>query len=422
MRRDAGCRRIDHVLSRRNFLATSAAGIGGVGIAGAFQPAQAKQLESQHKRVLQVYLQGGVSQLETWDPKPGTLYGGPFRAIPTSVPGIHICELLPHTAQRMHLLSIVRSINIKTNSHAQGRLFMEMGRRAGSYPYLGAVASKYCMPHEASLPGYIHISTRGLNDNTAAFLGAEHGQLQLSGPKAPPNLDPPQGETSEIARRKEEFRQKLSQQFASRGGQPSLTEAYESSYGMADKLMRQKALFEQAPTAKDLERYGEHDFGVNCILARRLMENGATCVKVTHHGYDTHAENFNFHLEQLGEFDRTFSMLLDDLHESGMLESTLVVVMSEFGRTPKINQRYGRDHWGTAWSIALGGCGIQPGAAVGATNDQGTAVSDREVDAGHLFHTYLRALGLNSSDNHDVHGRIVPMGDPVAAPIEELLA
>ena len=105
-----------------------------------------------------------------------------------------------------------------------------------------------------------------------------------------------------------------------------------------------------------------------------------------------------------------------------MLESTLVMIMSEFGRTPKINVRYGRDHWGTAWSIAVGGQGLVPGAIIGATNKEGTAVSDREVDGGHLFHTYFEALGLDSSANHDLGGRIVPIGDPAKAPIKELLA
>ena len=186
--------------------------------------------------------------------------------------------------------------------------------------------------------------------------------------------------------------------------------------------MSRKTFFEKAPADIDLERYGKHDFGRNCLLARTLLENNATCVKVTQHGYDSHAENFNFHLEQLGEFDKTFSMLLDDLHERGMLESTLVMVYSEFGRTPKINVRYGRDHWGTAWSIALGGCGIQPGAIIGKTNDKGTAVAEREVDAGHLFHTYLQALGIDSTRDHEIAGRSVPIGDPAASPIKELLA
>ena len=115
-------------------------------------------------------------------------------------------------------------------------------------------------------------------------------------------------------------------------------------------------------------------------------------------------------------------MLLDDLKARGMLESTLVVIYSEFGRTPKINVRYGRDHWGTAWSIALGGCGIQPGGVIGKTNDTGTAVADREVDAGHLFHTYLQAVGLDSTADHDLPGRSIPIGDPSVESIKELLA
>ncbi|HAY81998.1 MAG TPA: DUF1501 domain-containing protein, partial [Planctomycetaceae bacterium] len=143
---------------------------------------------------------------------------------------------------------------------------------------------------------------------------------------------------------------------------------------------------------------------------------------ITHHGYDTHAENFNFHLEQLGEFDRPFATLLTDLHDRGLLESTLVMVMSEFGRTPKVNRMYGRDHWGASLSIALGGCGIKPGVVVGKTNDTGTEVADREVDGGHLFHTYFRALGVDTTQTHDVPGSVIPIGDPAAAPIQELLA
>ncbi|MBQ16934.1 MAG: hypothetical protein CMJ65_07390 [Planctomycetaceae bacterium] len=418
MRRDHGCRRADHEFSRRGFLATGAA----AGVAGLASPAVSKQLRKGQKRVLQIYLQGGVSQLESWDPKPGTRYGGPFRAIPTSVPGMHICELLPHTAQRMHLLSIVRGINLKTNSHHDGRLFMEMGRRSGSFPYVGSIAAKHLTPANAPLPGYLHITTRGLTDNTNAFLDARHAQLKLAGPKVPDNLIRPDALTVQAARRSGELLKRLNRRFSGRGGQKAFTDSYNASFEMAEKLMARRDLFEGKPDPKDLQRYGSHPFGRNCLLARTLLENGATVVKVTHHGYDTHAENFNFHLEQLGEFDNTFCMLLDDLHQSGLLENTLVMVMSEFGRTPKINVRYGRDHWGTAWSIAVGGHGLVPGAIVGATNKEGTEVSEREVDGGHLFHTYLQALGLDSTANHDLGGRTVPIGDPTRSPIKELLA
>ncbi|QDU03536.1 hypothetical protein V6x_32570 [Gimesia chilikensis] len=419
MKRNQGCHSLDHQIARRQFLAGAAGGAVCLGLSDL--SAHAETVKSQHKRILQVYLQGGVSQLESWDPKPGTEFGGPFRAIPTSVPGMHISELLPHTAQRMHLLSIVRSINIKTNDHSQGRLFMEKGRRAGEYPYIGSIASKYLAPANSELPGYIHISTRGLNDATAAFLGAQHAQLKFEGVKPPQNLGLPKNLNATANTRRLQLRQQFNQQFR-QGRRKAQTETFDASFQQASKLMARKSFFEKTPDAKDLERYGKHDFGRNCLLARKLLENNATCVKVTHHGYDSHAENFNFHLEQLGEFDKTFSMLLDDLHERGMLESTLVMVYSEFGRTPKINVRYGRDHWGTAWSIALGGCGVQPGAIIGKTNDKGTAVADREVDAGHLFHTYLQALGIDSTSDHEIGGRSIPIGDPTTQPIKELLA
>ncbi|MFP6766194.1 MAG: DUF1501 domain-containing protein [Planctomycetaceae bacterium] len=420
MRRDMGCNRIDHTLSRRGFLAGSAAGSLTAG--GLLTPVQAQDLKQGQKRLLQIFLQGGLSQFESFDPKPGTRHGGPFRQIETSVPGISLCELLPHMATRMHLMSIVRSINLKTNDHGLGRLFMEKGRSTGDFPYVGAVAAKYLAPPSPPLPGYLHITTRGLTDNTNAFLEAQHAQLKLPGARAPENLSPPDSLTLEAARRRAEFRQKLNQRFSRGSGQKALTEQFDSSFEMAERLMAKKGLLEAPPSDSDVARYGSHPFASRCVLARNLLQHGATVVKVTHHGYDTHAENFNFHLEQLGEFDRSFCMLLDDLQESGLLDSTLVVIYSEFGRTPKVNQRYGRDHWGASVSIALGGCGIRPGIVVGATNKEGTEVADREVDGGHLFHTYLEALGLDPTRDHDLPGKSIPIGDPARSSIEELLA
>jgi hypothetical protein len=398
-------------------MAGAAAGAMGVGLGNL---AQADELKKQGKRVLQIFLQGGVSQLESWDPKPGTKFGGPFRAISTSVPGMQISELLPHTAKRMHRLSIVRSINSKINDHRNGMLYAERGRTVGEYPYFGSIASKYLAPADAKLPGYIHITTRGMNDSTAAFLGARHAELKLEGVVPPENLELPKQVDQIADAERESLRLQFDQQFG-KGRSRSHVDTYDASFKQAAMLIARKKIFEGTASDKDLSRYGTHDFGRYCLLARTLMESGATCVKVTHHGYDSHAENFNFHLEQLGEFDKTFSILLDDLHDRGMLENTLVLVYSEFGRTPKINVRYGRDHWGTAWSTVLGGCGIQPGAIIGSTNAEGTAVADREVDSGHLFHTYLRAVGLDPTADHDLPGRSVPIGDPAADSIKELL-
>ena len=170
------------------------------------------------------------------------------------------------------------------------------------------------------------------------------------------------------------------------------------------------------------ERYGRFDLGKQCLLARRLLENDVSFVQVSHSNYDTHAENFNFHIEQLGEFDRAFSTLINDLAERGMLDSTLVIVLSEFGRTPRINNRYGRDHWGRGFSIALAGCGIQPGAVVGAMSKDGTEIADREVKPADLFHTYLRALGLDPTSSFQIAGREIPMADPTGNAVEEILA
>jgi len=415
--RNQGCNVLDHRMSRRNFVmgASAAAGFGPL-----LTPAMAKQAKGQQKQILQVYLQGGVSQFESWDCKPGTKYGGPFREIQTTVPGMKICELLPYTAQKMHLLSIIRSINLKTNDHGVGRLFMEKGRTVGDYPYIGSVASRYLKNTNDPLPGYIHISTRGLTDNTTAFLEAQHGQMKLEGVAPPENLLPRNGIPESVLTKSEQFRLQLNKQFGT-GRSKSLIDSYDASFDQASQLMARKHLFESQPE-KDLNRYGHHPFGQNCLLARRLLEEGVTCVKVTHHGYDTHAENFNFHIEQLDEFDKTFATLLGDIEDRGMLDNVLVMVYSEFGRTPKINNKYGRDHWGASCSIALGGAGIQPGAIIGATNADGTEVSDREVDGGHLFHTYMQAVGINSTSDHDIPGRSVPIGDPAASAIEELLA
>ena len=187
--------------------------------------------------------------------------------------------------------------------------------------------------------------------------------------------------------------------------------------------MQRRGVFDLAREPAALrDRYGGHDFGRHCLLARRLLEAGVTFVKLTHTNYDTHHENFDFHIEQVGEFDRSFATLIEDLHQRGLLETTLVIVAAEFGRTPKINRNYGRDHWSRAWSVALGGCGIKGGAVAGKTNANGTAVADREVNAGHLFHTYFRALGLNPRRNHYPQGQPIPMADPKADVITEVLA
>ena len=426
MPRSYSCGSADHAVSRRTFLGGTAAGL--VGVSAMTGRTAAADLSKAGKRVLVIFLSGGVSQLETWDPKPGTDTGGPFQAIPTTVPGTHVCELLPETAKQAHRLAIVRGVNTAEDEHGRGATIMLTGRRVEpgiEYPQFGAVAARLLGSGSDELPGHMQISPgggSGFSKQDAAFLGPRFASVTLADGKPPPDLLRPAALLSDADQQREALRKKLNDRFA-RSRRTAQTDAYTESYDQAAKVVAKAAVFDgsrESPKAAD--RYGRHDFGRHLLLARRLLENGVTFVKVTHTNYDTHHENFDFHIEQLGEFDRPFAALLDDLAERGMLESTLVVVMSEFGRTPRINERYGRDHWSKAWSVALAGCGVKAGAVVGKTNANGTAVTDREVHGGHLFHTYLKALGLDPKKNFYPNDRPVPVADPKATAITEVLA
>jgi uncharacterized protein (DUF1501 family) len=423
------CHSPEHAVSRRQFLAGTAAGtVGLLGFHDLINPVAAKELAKGQKQVLLIWLSGGVSQLETWDPKPGTDTGGPTLAIPTSVPGVQISEMLPCTATQMHRLALVRGVNTAEDDHGKGAVIMHTGRRpepAMQYPHLGSAMAKLLGSADNPLPGYIHIAPKtggGFNKQDAAFLGPKYASVTLGDGKPPANLLRPETLSEPADRQRQEMRQHVNQRFSQRR-RTAETEVYTQSYDQAAQLMARHKLFDiskESPRYHD--RYGTHDFGRHCLLARRLLEAGVTFVKVTHSNYDTHHENFDFHIEQLGDFDRTFATLVDDLADRGMLENTLVIVMAEFGRTPKINRNYGRDHWSKAWSVALAGCGIKGGGVVGRTNVNGTAVTDREVSGGHLFHTYFRALGLNPRKKYYVHQQPIPMTDPKADCISEILA
>jgi len=428
------CRSQEHVASRRQFLrgvASSTAAVGAVGISGAGlgglltgNPLMADQLKGKQKRILTVFLHGGVSQLESWDPKPGTDTGGPFRAIPTSVPGIHISELLPYTAKQMHHLSLIRSLDTKNDDHAKGQEEMTTGHKwipGTDYPHLGAVAAKSLTPADFSLPGHILIQGAGAAGR-AAYLGPKYNSVVMNNGQPPQFTERPASLTPEADLRRNQLRTRFNDRFAGKR-RTADTDAYTFSYNQAQDLLARREVFDlQRESETDRQRYGTSEFGNHCLMARRLLEHDVPFVQINHSNYDTHHENFDFHIEQLGEFDQPFAMLVDDLHQRGLLQDTLVCVMSEFGRTPRVNTRYGRDHWGKAWSIAMGGCGIQPGAVIGATNANGTEVTDRVVDHGHVFHTILQAVGVDSSGEFDIAGRKYPIGDPAKGPIGELLA
>jgi hypothetical protein len=428
MKSHYACNSAEHGMARRRFLGEIATGMGAVvgGLGFLARPATAEKLASDQKRVVVFNMHGGLSQLESWDPKPGTNTGGPFRAIPTSVPGIHISELLPYTAKQMHHLALVRGVNTAENDHGKGIYMMLTGRKqtpAADYPMMGAVMAKCLESPTNSLPGHISITPGGGGGrgNDAAYLGPRYSSITLGNGNPPQHSSRP-GDISEAADNvRQSFRRMTNEQFLSRR-RTALTDAYTGSYEQALELMRRSEVFDVAKESeKDHERYGKHDFGRHCLLARRLLEHGVSFVQVSHSNYDTHYENFDFHLEQMGEFDRPFATFIEDLAQRGMLDSTLVVVLSEFGRTPHINLYYGRDHWGAAWSICMAGAKVARGAAYGKTNDNGTAVAEGQVNHGQLFHTYLAALGLDSRGHFEIAGRDVPLADPAYNPVKELI-
>jgi uncharacterized protein (DUF1501 family) len=201
-------------------------------------------------------------------------------------------------------------------------------------------------------------------------------------------------------------------------------EATSYVYDVARTLMKRQDLFDTAKfDPKDVERYGTHEFGRHMLQARKMLEAGVTFVKVNSYGWDTHGDNFNAHLSLMPKFDQSFAAMIEDLQQRSMLDNVLVIAMSEFGRTPRINGHIGRDHWPEAWSVVMSGCGIKRGVVVGATNDLGTFVSTEEYDIGHLFHTWFTALGIDSRKiEYDNGGQPLPLAHEDMSPVKELLA
>jgi uncharacterized protein (DUF1501 family) len=326
----------------------------------------------------------------------------------------------------MHHLTIVRSVNTSEDDHSKGAYMMTTGRRqtpAANYPVVGAVMAKALAPEDSPLPGHVVITPGGGGgrSNDAAYLGPKYASVVLGNGQPPLYSSPPANSDTDAMADRDELRRHVNDRFTQKR-RTAQTDAFTFSYEQALQLMERRQVFDVSKEPqKDVDRYGRHDLGRHCLLARRLLQNGVSFVQVTHSNYDTHNENFDFHLEQLGEFDRPFACLIEDLAASGMLEHTLVVVLSEFGRTPNINHYYGRDHWSKAWSVVVGGGKIPRGHVHGKTNENGTAIVDGQVDHANLFHTYLQALGIDSTDNFTVDGRPMPMADPASGPIKELL-
>jgi hypothetical protein len=428
-----------HAVSRRGFLSDGALRTAGaVGVAGCFAADMgqihalrseevAAELKKQDKRVILLWLAGGASQFETWDPKPGAKTGGPFRAIQTNATGVHISELLPELSQRMQHTAIIRSLNTKIADHGGGADLMETGRLKDPsilYPDLGAVVARELGRLESKVPDYVSLytSTEGRRKGTSGFLGARYAPMFLSESMIPPNITRLEAVSEIDHKDRAALRDALGRRFTS-SRRSHTVDSQNSAYQRVQGLMASADLFDVSKEPAEIQaRYGPTQFGQQCLIARRLVEAGVPFVKVARAWWDSHGQNFETHQELCADLDHCMSVLLDDLNERGLLKNTLVITLGEFGRTPQINSSLGRDHFASAWSCSLSGLGIRGGVAYGKTDPEGNTVVEGEASAGDLFATIMTALGIDYKHEYTVGARPVPLADFGSKPIAEVLA
>jgi len=379
------------------------------------------------KSVILLWLAGGASQLETWDPKPGRSTGGPFAKIQTSVPGIEISELLPKMSQRLNETAIIRSLNTKIADHGGGYALMDTGRRSEpgvEFPHLGAIIAHELAQRESQVPDHIEMytSTEGRRKGAAGFLGARYNPMFLTDSMMPDNIQRLEAISDADHADRASLQQFLSQRFSRDVPHPAV-DSHNAAYGRVRGLMASDYLFDVDREPQSMrDHYGPTQFGQQCLVARRLVEAGVPFVKVARAWWDSHGQNFETHRELCADLDHVMAALLDDLKQRGLLDKTLVVTMGEFGRTPKINGSLGRDHFASAWSCTLSGCGIRGGSVYGKTDEDGQTVIEGETGAGDLFATIFAALGIDHTKEYMLGSRPIPIADFDSFPIREILA
>lgn len=435
MTKNSFCGSSAHAVNRRGFLSTLAR----AGAAAAFAadmtavqalafPDVANELRRNQKRCILLWLAGGASQLETFDPKPGAVTGGPFQSIQTSTPGIRISELMPKMARRFKDTCIIRSLNTRNGDHGGGSRLMMRGRMGEpnlDYPDLGAVLARELGQQDSQVPDYVsfYFATEGRSfaPGTPGFLGARYGSMDLYTSMIPENIRRA-GISADDHQARNDLRGLISGQFE-RGRISDSIDSHRQAYQRVGGIMAHERLFDINREPQHIrDRYGPTLFGQQALAARRLVEAGVPFVRVSRAWWDSHGQNFETHQEMVPELDHVMATLLDDLEQRGLLENTLVLTLAEFGRTPNINSQLGRDHFASAWSVTLSGCGIKGGTVYGRSDETGNRVADGEVGAPRVFATIYRALGINHQKNYYVGARPVPLTDPGTEPIREVLA
>ena len=442
-----GCLDInDPVLWRRDFLRIGSLSLLGISLSQmlrmetALARATGAPPNGKAQACILLFLEGGPSQVDMWDPKSNSS----FRPISTNVPGIQISELLPKTARRMDKLAIIRSMHTLDNNHPQATHYAATGHQinpAMRFPSLGSIIAKEMGPRN-NLPPYVLTPDTG-NDTSliesfgAAFIGTQYDPMTLPDPSRPgfqvPDLSLPKSITTERIQDRLSF-QKVVQRLYRQKIQLAESSPMDTFTEQALDMVLQPSVADAFDLSRESrqtrEAYGLHGFGQSTLLARRLVEAGTrfvTAAGYKHIEWDTHNDNDRRHRDILvPPFDRTFSALLDDLEQRGLLDSTLVIAMGEFGRGPQMNPGGGRDHWPQCWSMVLGGGGIRGGQVVGASDERGGYVAERQVSIGDLFATVYRAFGIDWEKTYMTPvGRPIKIansfGDATGIPIRELI-
>ncbi|TWU11058.1 DUF1501 domain-containing protein [Allorhodopirellula heiligendammensis] len=428
----------DHY-SRRDIMRIAAASLAGTSCSGWLpRLAHAAAGKRPPKACILLWMSGGPSQLETLDPKPGHRNGGPTKAIATAVPGISLSDNLPLLAKQMRDVALIRSMKTREGDHGRATQLMQTGYRpmggGTEYPVLGSLVAQRNAPHDSPLPGFVSIAPFRFGNLGSGFLGPRYSPLLVSGasnnPTTRANLTVENLEPVGIPRDGLDNRQQLLQLMrAGMAGESASALKHAAVYDQAMRMVETRGegafnLDEEPAELRDA--YGRSRFGQGCLLARRLVERGVPFVEVSldatgDASWDSHLNNFRAVTSMCGTLDPAWSTLLTDLRQRGLLESTLVVWMGEFGRTPKINPNSGRDHFPDAWSVALAGASIAGGQVIGETTADAMEVKDRPVSAADLFATVLESIGISSSSSNSLGDRPIPIVDEGGTPIKELV-
>lgn len=342
---------------------------------------------------------GGMSHIDTWDPKPGQPTGGEFDAIETSAPGVRISEIFPELARQMHHCALIRSVAGTQGAHERATYHLQTSYNMSAniiHPGFGSVVV-HELQQQGDLPPYVTISGRAPR---ASYLGQTCEAYFVGSPgEKDPYLAFPDGIAQVRGDKRLEVLERFNRRFSD-GKNDSRLASTQTSIEDAVRLMRSPALsafdLSKVPT-KTINRYGDTDFGKGCLLAKQLIETGVRFVQVNRGGFDTHRDNFPAMRGHGDIMDPALAALIEDLAASGRLEKTLVVMLSEFGRTPTINKDAGRDHYPQVFSAFLAGGGIRGGTVIGSSDAEGREVHDRPVKVPDLHATFCHALGIDPS-------------------------